>query len=370
MKIAFDHEIFCLQKRGGISRYFCCLAEEFRQLGHDVAAFSPYHVNETLDTCGSLVVKGRKVEAYLPKLGGLSVKYNEWKGARDIRAWRPAVVHKTFYSPQQANDFGAPVVVTVHDMIHELFPDEFRTKDKVQQLKRDAVLLADKVICISENTKKDLLKFVDVDEDKVVVIHHGIGLTLPVSNQGTVQDNSSLDKERRPTILYVGARNKYKNFNVLIRALGSSRALREETEIVAFGGGPFTDAELALFKQCGVKHQRQESGSDAQLIQRYRSADVFVCPSMYEGFGFPPLEAMALGCPVVASHASVLPEILGNACVYFNPHDEEELAVAIQRVLFDEQNKARLISAGLEQSARYSWAHTARRTLEVYEALI
>lgn len=367
MKIAFDHEIFCLQNRGGISRYFCCLADEFKRLGHEVSAFAPYHVNESLETCKAISVQGKKINHYPPKLGGLSVKYNAWKGAKEIRKWQAQVVHKTYYSPLQTDSYRAPHVVTVHDMIHELFPEEFRQKDNTQALKRRAVLSADWVICISDNTKKDLLQFVNVNETKISVIHHGIGLQptrLSVSNQ--TRENSLT----RPMVLYVGARNKYKNFTSLVRGIGHSLALREGVELLAFGGGPFTNEEHTLLQHCGVKHYRHESGDDEKLVEFYQNAAAFVYPSLYEGFGFPPLEAMALGCPVISSNTSVLPEILGNACLYFNPNDEKQLADSVERVLSSPALRNELITAGHYQSAKYSWETTAKRTLTVYQSLL
>lgn len=366
MKIAFDHQIFCLQKKGGVSRYFCCLAEEYLKRAHDVSAFAPLHVNDLLDSCAALTKHGRKVESYLPKLGGLTVKYNQWKGTRNIRRWQPDVVHKTFYSSKNRQSFCAPVVVTVHDMIHELFPDEFRTKDNTQKLKHDAVLAADRVICISENTKKDLLQFVNVDESKVSVIYHGLGLPNRLNSYTDKPDTPSLGK---PIVLYVGARNRYKNFDTVIKALGINKTLREDVELVAFGGGPFTESELVLLKKCNIENYRQESGDDDKLTRYYNQAAVFVYPSIYEGFGFPPLEAMASGCPVVASNASAIPEILGNACLYFEPKDEEALATQILRVLTDKTLGSCLTEAGYSQSTKYSWEKTAEETLNVYASL-
>lgn len=366
VKIAFDHEIFCLQKRGGISRYFCCLADEYIKHGHEVSTFAAFHVNDSLDSCTSISVRGRKVESYPPKLGGLSVKYNEWQGARDIRQWRPNVVHKTFYSPLDGSSYKAPLVVTVHDMIHELFPEEFRAKDNTQKLKREAVKSADHVICISENTKKDLLKFVDINEHKISVIYHGVGLqdVSRIAPKSTGQMTKN-----RPVVLYVGARNKYKNFTALIKGIGVNHRVRDSVELVAFGGGAFTNHELQLFHQYGINNFRQETGNDEKLIWYYQNSAVFVYPSLYEGFGFPPLEAMALGCPVIASNASVLPEILGDGCLYFDPENPEQLANAAEEVLFGRAKRDQLIVAGYAQSSKYSWQHTAEKTLKVYESL-
>src|SRR5262249_28133837 len=149
---------------------------------------------------------------------------------------------------------------------------------------------ADHVICISENTRQDLVRLFGVDPARTSVVHLGYSLTAQADPLHT--DNG----EGRPTLLYVGSRTGYKNFTALLQAYASSPVLRE-FELIAFGGHPVLPDERKEIERLGIGDRvRFESGSDRELAARYRAASAFVFPSKYEGFGIPPLEAMSHGC--------------------------------------------------------------------------
>src|SRR5450830_1400648 len=174
MKVAFDHQIFCLQNYGGISRYFSRIAEQMLMGHHQVGIFSPLHRNLYLKDLPQGTVHGRQAEQYWPRTIRLALIGNHVLGHQAMCRWRPQVVHETYYSRFGSAPKGCPVVLTVYDMIHELFPESFSPKDKTTFLKRRAVERADHVICISESTRQDLMRLFAVPESKLSVIHLGV----------------------------------------------------------------------------------------------------------------------------------------------------------------------------------------------------
>jgi glycosyltransferase involved in cell wall biosynthesis len=252
-------------------------------------------------------------------------------------------------------------------MIHEKFPDNFSHRDPAVKFKRLAVDRADHIICISQNTKNDLCAIYDVPIDKVSVVH--LGFEKFVSQPVYTALHS---KELRPFLLYVGSRRGYKNFERMILAVASSPALRNTFDVLAFGGGPFNKAEQFKIAQLGFDSQsvRQVGGGDDILGRLYAQARAFVYPSIYEGFGLPPLEAMAQDCPVITSNSSSLPEVVGDAGFYFDPLDIEAQAQAIERVVFDDQMRSQLIEAGRQRLDLFSWDRCARETQAVYQKVL
>jgi glycosyltransferase involved in cell wall biosynthesis len=169
----------------------------------------------------------------------------------------------------------------------------------------------------------------------------------------------------------VGSRGGYKNFSGLLKAFATSPKLKNEFDIVTFGGGAFNKQELQLIKQLGFKnHQvRQIGGGDDILAALYHQAAAFVYPSLYEGFGLPPLEAMAAGCPVVSSNTSSMPEVVRDAGEYFDPINIDEMQNAIEKVVFSNTLQKDLIALGYKNIEHFSWQKCARETLTVYKEL-
>ncbi|HVW70788.1 MAG TPA: glycosyltransferase, partial [Steroidobacteraceae bacterium] len=157
---------------------------------------------------------------------------------------------------------------------------------------------------------------------------------------------------------------------VLLEAYGASRQLRDRYSLVAFGGRPFSGEERRRIEELGLSARvRQVGGSDALLRAHYRSAMAFVYPSRYEGFGIPPLEAMANGCPVACSNAGSIGEVVGPAGAYFDPDDRDGLRLILERLAGDRQYADELRGKGFEQIKKYSWARCAAETLETYVRL-
>lgn len=367
MRIAYDHQIFCLQSFGGISRYFASLAGESRMMGEETGVFAPLHKNAYLDELPDGIVHGRRLERYPPKSRPMMLAINRLLSKKTVAAWRPHIVHETYYSASGIVPSGCPSVVTVYDMIHERFREHFAKRDRTSERKRAAVERAAHVICISENTKHDLIERFGVRNDKVSVVHLGFSL---FSGNRNIENGERVPQ--RPFLLHVGIRKGYKNFSTLLRAVASSPRLRSDFDIVAFGSGPFNPEEAALLSKLGYREGqvRHTGGNDAELATCYRSAAAFVYPSLYEGFGLPPLEAMSHRCPVVSSNTSAMPEVVGNAGEYFDPSSAEDMAEAIERVVYSPGRSLELTELGSKRIRHFTWKRCAEKTIDIYRNLV
>ena len=369
MRIAYDHQAFCRQKTGGISRYFCRLAEHLAGKEQTVGVFAPLYRNQYLKTLPAPLVHGYGVRDYPPKSSELMVAANGLLARTLIRGWKPDLVHETYFSAVHARFGAQPTVLTVFDMIGEL-PEYGATGsggDIRKSAKYAAVSRADHIICISGHTRQDLIRLFGVAEHKVSVIHLGCDALAP-----EVYAQASHIVADRPYLLYVGLRDGYKNFTAMLRAVASSRRLRTSFDIVAFGGGAFSAAEQALITSLGLSpgQVRQLAGDDASLARLYKQATAFVYPSKYEGFGLPPIEAMTLKCPVISSHSSCMPEVIGEAAEYFDPEQTDSIATAIENVVFSESRTCELITKGEQRAQLFTWDRCAENTLNVYRSLV
>lgn len=365
MKIAFDSQIFTMQEYGGVSRYICSLADSLsHQPDVEPKIFAPLHINAYLPDLSLELAFEHRVPK-ISKTGRFVSTLSRMLARPMISRFHPAIVHETYYASHAYAPRSARRVVTVYDMIHELFASEFPSSDQTSKLKRIATQRASHVICISESTRKDLINIFNLPTDKVSVVYLGFDrLTLAVTTFER--------KERKPYLLYVGQRFGYKNFSGFLRAYVSSGFLRNHFEVICFGGGVFTNDELRLFAELGLSQNQvfQVSGSDSKLASYYSNAALFVYPSIYEGFGIPPLEAMSLGCPVVCSNNSSIPEVVGTASEYFNATDTESIRAAIEHVLNSNSRRDELIGLGKLRCAEFSWQRCAIETLAVYRSLI
>ncbi|ORV64777.1 glycosyl transferase family 1 [Mycobacterium europaeum] len=367
MKVAFDHQIFGMQRYGGVSRYFFELISRLPALGvPEVCVVAPFYVNNYLSTDSTRrLTRGRYVNKLPDTLAGIPVVpvLNQLAAPLAWRRLHPDIVHETYFAVRPVGR-GRRRVLTVYDMIHELFAEEFPDAARVTAAKRAAVDRADHIICISANTQRDLVRLYGIDPARTSVVHLGHSLTAETA------PTKEAGGECRPSLLYVGSRRGYKNFTTLLHAYSSSPILRE-FDLIAFGGGPFLPDEQHEIERLGVTERvRFESGSDGELAARYRAAVAFVCPSKYEGFGLPPLEAMSHGCPVVCSNAGSIPEVVGDAGVYFDPNSLDELRAALERVATSEDLQADLRARGHARLAAFSWDNCARETAKIYQTIV
>ncbi|MDT8375601.1 MAG: glycosyltransferase family 1 protein [Mariprofundaceae bacterium] len=363
-KVVYDDQVFCWQEFGGISRYFYELARRVGSAeGFSASVLAPLHVNNYLAE-GGVTVKG----AQIPKIrnsGRIISALNSLLMPGLIRAEKPDLLHEThYYRRRSLAPPGCPVVLTVFDMIHERFPDSFLTRDRTSETKRAAVNRADCVICISASTQRDLIDLFDIPPEKTVVVHLGFTLTSQA-------EAVPVPAETRPYLLYVGPRGGYKNFSTLLNAYAASSVLRNDYDLVAFGGGGFSHDEHEQLRALGLSGSvRQESGDDAKLACLYRQAALFVYPSRYEGFGIPPLEAMSFDCPVVCSNTSSIPEVVGDAGYLFDPADIDAMRVAMEAVAGSPDLRRELVQRGRKRIKLFSWERTAEKTIDLYRQLL
>lgn len=366
MRVAFDHQIFFAQTYGGISRYYTRLAEHLSLLGHEPRVFAPLHRNRHLNELSRRVSRGIYLEAYPRRTGRLIGLFNSHLARARIRGWNPDVVHETYFAEKRSGTRRMPTVITVYDMIHELYPDQMPPDDATSARKLESVRRADHVICISENTRKDLLRLHRAPPEKVSVVHLGVDEPVALVAEGAQAPLA----DDHPFILYVGARSGYKNFAGLIRAFAASTSLRADFRIVAFGGGEFSRGERQLIDTLGLSGTIVQIGGSDQVMRRlYGQARAFVYPSLYEGFGLPPLEAMAYGCPVLTGSVSSMPEVVGNAAELFDPTDVESMCRSIESVVYSESHRHALIARGFERIKDFSWTRCAKETLKIYRGV-
>ena len=364
MRIAYDQQVFEMQRHGGISRYFTELVRNLgRRAGIEPTVTAPIYINQYLLRPD---IRGRVRGAFFPL---------RFRGeARVARALNKAllplywagrnfdIVHETYYS-QACRGRGRVRIMTLHDMIHELFPRDFPDSAQVTAAKHAAVRRADHIICVSETTRRDAIRLLGIAPERSSVIYLGCSLDTPVAQ--------APEATPAPCILYVGVRSGYKNFLVLLEAFAASKSLPPTVDLVAFGGRPFSADERRRIEELGVAGRvRQMSGSDRLLEAHYRAAIAFVYPSRYEGFGIPPLEAMAAGCPVACSDAGSIREVVGDAGAYFDPDDVQGLRAILDRLVEDHAFAPELRLRGFAQIRKYSWENCARETLHLYEQLL
>lgn len=358
MNIVYDHQIFGWQKYGGISRYFYELASRVAAAeGFSASIVAPLHVSSYL-AGGGVAVRGVRIPG-IRNSGRILGALNDLISPPFLRRARPDLLHETYYSRRTLAPEGCPKVLTVFDMTHEKFPAAFLSRDDTRDTKRAAVKRADQVICISENTRRDLIDIIGIPAEKTAVVHLGFTLTAgPAAHP----------PRGKPFLLYVGARGAYKNFDALLEAYAASPALRSGFDLIAFGGGPFSQAEKERLRACGLLDSViQESGNDAVLAALYSEAAAFVYPSLYEGFGIPLLEAMSFDCPVVCSNSSSFPEVAGNAACYFEPENADSIRSAIESVVSSSFLREELTRMGRERITHFSWDRTAQETMDIYK---
>lgn len=367
MHIALDHQIFGLHGYSGISRYLYEIASRIAVLQqHRVTVVAPLFVNGYLRHAPPQLRVLGKAAPHFRGSGRLYRSINSMLTGPLLQHARPDIVHETYYSRCRHAPRTSRVVLTVHDMTHERLPHMFPPGDTTPADKAAAVARADHIICVSENTRRDLIELLGVAPERTSVVLHGFSL---------VADDAALPDEAAagfPFFLYVGYRGSHKNFLPFLSAVAGSALLAREFGVICFGGGPFSPRERAAIEGLGIRPDRirQLSGDDRVLASLYRQAVALVYPSLYEGFGIPPLEAMSQGCPVACSGTSSLPEVVGSAAITFDPNSTDDMRTAMERLVADGQLRDDLIRAGQERVKQFSWQCCAEETLTAYQLAV
>lgn len=264
-----------------------------------------------------------------------------------------------------------PQIVTLHDLSFYLFPHLFPPARRayLQRITRATTRRAAAIIAVSESTARDAVEILGVSRDRVHVIPNGVNPELrPPSDAQVVALKARYELPDR-YVLYLGTLEPRKNLPTLIEAYSiAKRSGIEHTLVIAGGKGWYDEPIYEAVRAAGVVQHVILTGyvPSEHLAALYGAADLFVYPSLYEGFGLPPLEAMACGTPVLVSNVSAMPEVVGNAGVTVNPREPEQIAEAMVALLRDEGRLQTLAVAGRERAAQYSWEKTARRTAALY----
>jgi glycosyltransferase involved in cell wall biosynthesis len=249
-------------------------------------------------------------------------------------------------------------------MTHELYPEYFTYDPELFILKEKLIKAADHIIAVSENTKNDIISILDIDPQKISVVYHASEL-LPAEEK-----NELINELPKRYLLYVGDRNGYKNFWFFIHSIKDLFRKYNDLELICTGV-PFSLNEIKLFKALGINDRiRCLFFDETSLFSLYKKAEAFVFPSLNEGFGIPILEAFQSGCPALLSNKSCFPEIAGEAAIYFDPRNRNEISNTIEEVLNNQQLRESLIKEGKERLKYFSWKKSSEKTLDVYKKLI
>lgn len=372
IKILFDPQIFNEQKFGGISRYYTELFTQFHKIKEiqiDCPLFYTDNIHyqessffsDSFQKKNQVLIKVSKIlRPYRPK--NLRKKNTE-KTIELLKEQQFDLFIPTYYDPYFMDYIkDKPFVLTVHDMINELFPQYFKNDTFTIPNKKQLIEKATKIIAVSNNTKKDILSlYPHIDPSKIEVVH------LAQSIQSESITPPELPKKY---VLYLGHRVIYKNFRFFLKAIAPALKLHPDTHLLCAGGNAFSAEELQLIESLDVKGQViQQDFQDDELGHYYKKALFFVFPSEYEGFGIPVLESMACGCPIILTNHSSFPEVAGDAGVYFELNNLADLTDKITMLLEEPKLRAHYSAKGLERAKKFSWKKTALASLNIYKGI-
>lgn len=360
MKILYDHQMFLEQKYGGISKYFCELIKNIpantdyelsvlfsnnQHLKDERGFFKKFHF--------PLPAKNFKGKGFLKRnFKKLNKTYSEIiisKNNFDL-------LHPTYFDPYFLGILKRPYVITIHDLIDFKYKNNSTQNSLIPKIQK-IVDKANRIIAISQNTKKDLVETMNVDPEKIDVIYHGYNKGFSLKK----------DSVYGTYILYVGIREGYKNFTTFIKAVSLLFEKDINLRLICVGS-PFSKFEMELLKKLNISNRVIALGvNENKLNELYSNALAFVYPSLYEGFGMPILEAFANNCPVCLSKSSSFPEIAVEAGSYFDPFDEYSIKESISKVIYDDNYSKKLIELGSKRLKDFSWKKCAEETIDSYK---
>ncbi|MBA7692178.1 D-inositol-3-phosphate glycosyltransferase [subsurface metagenome] len=318
-------------------------------------------------------VRNRNVSWLSPR--AVRTIWLDWCFVRAINKLGDIVHLPNQHLGRYASFLRVPYIITVHDLIRYFDLKGFgnfihcpNLRDRFYlNLDYKGIKKATRIIAVSQATKSDLMHYLDIPDERISVIYEGVDRKIFQPVPHCIYEE--------PYILFVGSEHLRKNFTGLVKAFSQLKGEPrfKDLKLVKLGraGGQeadFRGQTMEVINALGLVREVifTEFVSGAELPAYYSGAEAFILPSFYEGFGFPPLEAMACGCPVVTSNTSSLPEVVGEAGIMVDPYDTDSLAQAIRRVLTDDKLRDDMVSKGFEQVEKFSWEETARQTLEVY----
>jgi glycosyltransferase involved in cell wall biosynthesis len=351
--------MFSIQKYGGVTKYFC-------ELIKNITPENEYKLS-VLFSANHYLKEDKKIfnKIYLPipdknfrlkgRIKNLIYTANEHFSKKIIKSQDYDLFHPTYYGTYFLGKLKKPYVLTVHDLI--AFKDDFYTDIPLRNEMKRTIENATRIISISENTKKDLTDILNIDPQKIDVIYHGYN--KPKSEY----EKNNLGKY----ILFVGRRSGYKNFSTFASAISLLFKKEKDLKLVCVGE-PFNSKEASMLKRLNILEKTTVlTANEEKLNNLYSNALTFVYPTLYEGFGMPILEAFANKCPICVSNTSCLPEIAGDAAVYFDPYSEASILKAMEKIIFSRSLSLELIKKGESRLSSFSWQKTAAHSLNTYK---
>lgn len=360
INILYDFQIFWHQKFGGVSRYHAELSNISKQynINIDISTYGVknFYLNRNMNKSADLLklLIGRR-KVYL---------LNKILTKKQLNNKHYDIIHPPWYDPYIFELKGnSKIVVTIHDMIHELFWQDTQQDEIVR--KREAIYNSDAIIAISENTKRDILKlYPDIPSDKISVIYHG------TSHLPSIKKPSNFQVPEK-YILFVGGRHDYKRGMFVAKALKELLEKYADIKILYIGGSNFNKKELQYIEELGLTNRIiQYDVDDQSLAYLYANAICFVYPSLYEGFGLPILEAFDNNCPVICANNSSLPEVGGDAALYFDNEDADKLAEIVEKLFMNNSIRKKYIELGRNRCKEFTWEKCFEETSRVYRRMI
>ena len=360
----------CSFRRAGVSNYVEALLTHLGQIDH-ANRYSVYTTRGLDSAALGLPPNFRVLPSRLPTINPrVRIPWEQLYAPLMLRASRADVFHGVLnVAPTLCP---VPSVVTIHDLAFLSFPQTFRRINRtyLSWATRVSARRAARILAVSEATKSEIVRLLGIAPEKIVVTYDACDARF------APPDAAQLAAFRRRAglperfILFLGTLEPRKNLPTLIEAYARIAAATDAPLLIGGGKGWLYDEIFARAEALNLRERVRFVGyiDAADQVLWYAAATVFAFPSLYEGFGMPPLEAMACGTPVVASNTSSLPEVIGDAGLTVDPRDPDALGAALLRLLNDRELRAELRQRGLRQAARFSWRETAERTLEAYRA--
>lgn len=294
---------------------------------------------------------------------------------RELSKLRPDVLHVPHYNIPLV--YTGKMVTTIHDITHVVFPQYLPNKLALYYAKlmiSAAIRKSKHILTVSQNTKNDLVRYFSADPEKITVTYNGVNSKYHIKEKSSYEylyEKYSISRNKN-IILYVGNKKPHKNLERLLYAFAESKC-RKDSLLIFTGKGfdSYTVLEKTA-KELNLEDQIIHTGlvPESELVDLYNLADLFVFPSLYEGFGIPPLEAMACCTPVLCSSASSLPEVVGDAAYIVDPYDVKSITEGIDLLLENERLRSGLIIKGLQRVRFFTWEECAKKTKEVYEKVV
>jgi glycosyltransferase involved in cell wall biosynthesis len=276
--------------------------------------------------------------------------------------WKPNIIHKTYFNSYEYKYTKAKKIVNVWDLSHEIFHKMYK-KNKDWRPKKKALEKIDHVICSSKNTQKQLIKYYNFDFKKTSVVYQ----CAP-----NLKTTLSIQDKKEKILLYVGSRLKYKNFENLLKAFSLNKNVLEDFKLICLGEESISNREMFLIEDLKLNKKNIifENVDDFKLAKYYSNATALLYPSKNEGFGFPPLEAMSYGCPVISSNNKAILEATNLIEYSFDPNDPKDIINKIENIIYSQEKINFLNNYGLDRVKIFNKNEMVQNIKNIYDRLI